>query len=90
MRLSAIITIALFSFFAFFGMIIFLFWKGGIFKAKYEPSEFLQLIQNQIEFMKEYDFIKPTSYLNNLNTEKVVLPEIQQEELGRNSLFSNP
>jgi hypothetical protein len=90
MKLSALITIAIFSFVAFLGVVIFLFWKAGIFKAEYEPSDLLKLIQSQLEFIKNYDFKKSSSYVNNLNTEKVVLPEIQEEELGRPSLFSNP
>jgi len=90
MRLSLIITITIFSLVAFFGVAIFLFWKAGIFKAEYEPSELLKIIQNQLEFIKNYDFQKSSNYVNNLNTEKVVLPEIQEEELGRSSLFSNP
>jgi hypothetical protein len=90
MKLSALITIAIFSFVAFLGVVIFLFWKAGIFKAEYEPSDLLKLIQSQLEFIKIYDFKKSSSYVNNLNTEKVVLPEIQEGELGRPSLFSNP
>ncbi len=89
MKLSAVITLIVFSFVSFLGIVIFLFWKAGIFKAEYEPSELLNIIQNQLEFIKNYDFKKSSNYTSNLNTEKIVLPEIQEEELGRPSLFSN-
>lgn len=89
MKLSTIITFAVFIFLVFIGSSIFIFWRFGILKESYEPSPLLEQIQNQLDYIKKYNFQEKLKNLQNLNTEKVAVPQINQEDLGRSSLFSS-
>lgn len=90
MRLSTIITFFVFIVLVFIGTTLFLFWRFGIFRAEYQPSPLLTQIQSQLDFIKKYDFRENFKNVENLNIEKISLPQFSQEELGRPSLFSNP
>jgi len=90
MTRTNLIAISLFVILAILGLIILLFWKIGIFKEEYEASALLREIQSRLDFIKSYDLKSGQSYLQNLSVEQVSLPQINQSELGRSTLFSNP
>lgn len=90
MNKTNLITIIIFILVFIFGFFLLIFWKIGVFKESYKPSELLEKIQNQLDFIKNYNLKESESVLQNLSIEKVSLPQIQNEEIGRSFLFDNP
>jgi uncharacterized membrane protein len=84
-NLQALVNFILILIFAL-GLIIFAFWRFGIFKKEAELDATLN-IKTQIDFISNYPYQNLTNYLQNLPTTKIEIPEIRFEELGRQSLF---
>jgi uncharacterized membrane protein len=68
------------------GLIIFAFWRLGIFKKEAELGEILN-IKAKVDFINSYPYQNLTNYLQGLSVTKIEIPEIKPEELGRSSLF---
>jgi hypothetical protein len=68
------------------GLIIFAFWRFGIFKKEAELGEILN-IKAKIDFINSYPYQNLTNYFQGLPTTKIEIPEIKPEELGRQNLF---
>jgi hypothetical protein len=68
------------------GFIIFAFWRFGIFKKEAELGEILN-IKAKIDFINSYPYENLSNYFQGLSTNKIEIPEIKPEELGRQNLF---
>lgn len=71
----------------FIGIISLLFWRLGILKKEFSPSEEMLNLRKQLEFVQNYQFPNLNNYLPNLSTQVLELPVIQPEEIGRSNLF---
>jgi uncharacterized membrane protein len=85
LTLQALINFILILVF-FVGLIIFAFWRFGIFKKEAELGEILN-IKAKVDFINSYPYQNLTNYLQGLSVTKIEIPEIKPEELGRSSLF---
>jgi hypothetical protein len=70
----------------FIGLIIFVFWRFGIFKKEAELGA-ISDIKNKIDFVSNYPYQNLVNYLQNLSTIKIEIPPINPEEIGRSGLF---
>jgi hypothetical protein len=68
------------------GLIVFVFWRFGIFKKEAELGEILN-IKAKVDFINSYPYQNLTNYFQGLSTTKIEIPEIKPEELGRQNLF---
>jgi len=84
--LSALIIFILILIFAL-GLIIFAFWRFGIFKREVELPSIVLDIKAKIDFVNNYPFQDLNNYFQTLPAIKIEIPEIQPEEIGRSSLF---
>lgn len=69
------------------GGFIFVFWRFGIFKKTPTLSEEVLKIKEQTEFVQNYSFQEANNYLPKLSQEKIEIPPIATQELGRVNLF---
>jgi hypothetical protein len=70
----------------FIGLIIFVFWRFGIFKKEAELGA-ISDIKNKIDFVSNYPYQNLVNYFQNLSTIKIEIPPINPEEIGRSGLF---
>ena len=84
--LQGIVNFILFLLFAL-GILVLLFWRLGIFKKGFEPSEAIISIKQKIEFVNNYPYQDLSKYFQGLSTNGIVIPDLTPEELGRPSLF---
>jgi hypothetical protein len=70
----------------FIGLIIFVFWRFGIFKKEAELGAIYD-IKNKIDFVSNYPYQNLVNYFQNLTTIKIEIPPINPEEIGRSGLF---
>jgi hypothetical protein len=70
----------------FIGLIIFVFWRFGIFKKEAELGAIYD-IKNKIDFVSNYPYQNLVNYFQNLSTIKIEIPPINPEEIGRSGLF---
>lgn len=87
MKVLVLTIINIFIFLAIVGGIVFGFWYMGIFKKGPEMSEKMIKIKDRIEFFVNYPFKESGKYLQNLPNKIYQFPEVQQSEIGRQSLF---
>ena len=68
------------------GFSIFVFWRFGIFKKEAELGEILN-IKSKIEFINNFPYQDLNKYFKDLPANKLEIPEINPEEIGRSGLF---
>jgi hypothetical protein len=68
-------------------LIIFVFWRFGIFEKEPELSQSMNEIKSKIEFIQNYKFFDFNQYLQRLTVVKIEIPPILPEEIGKPSLF---
>jgi uncharacterized membrane protein len=68
------------------GLIVFVFWRFGIFKKEADLGEILD-IKAKMDFINSYPYQNLMNYFQNLSTTKIEIPGISPEELGRQNLF---
>lgn len=69
------------------GIVIFLFWRLGIFKQEAEISSEAMMVKQKTEFLNSYPYQDLSKYFQSLSAIKIEIPNFSPEELGRLSLF---
>jgi|YNPMSStandDraft_1061717.scaffolds.fasta_scaffold04392_2 uncharacterized membrane protein len=67
--------------------IIIALWRFNILKLESETTEKIKISKEKEEFIKKYPYSEMLKFLSNLPNQKIELPKIQNEEIGRSSLF---
>jgi len=68
-------------------LIIFLFWRLGIFKKEFEPSKEITETRERMQFLNNYPFQNLSQYFQKLPATKIEIPPVLPEEIGKQALF---
>jgi len=69
------------------GFILIGLWRLNVLKMESETTEKIKISKETEEFIKGYSYSEILKFLNNLPNQKIELPKIKEEEIGRDSLF---
>jgi len=86
---SLVVRIINFTLIFVFGLalIVFLFWRFGIFKKEAEPSKEIIETKEKIQFLNNYPFENLSQYFQKLSATKIEIPPVSSEEIGKETLF---
>ncbi len=87
MNKSLIVTTAILLFVLIVFIFVFLFWRLGILKKEPAPSSKIIEIKEKIDYIQNYPFNTVIDYLKDLSLQKIEIPQINPEEIGRENLF---
>jgi hypothetical protein len=84
--LTKVINFILILIFAL-ALIVFLFWRLGIFKKEFEPSKEITETREKMQFLNNYPFQNLSQYFQKLSVTKIEIPPVLPEEIGKQTLF---